>query len=57
MLLSTILETGGIGLIIPFFSVIVEPQIIERNQRLRQANEFAGAQTKMDFLTLSSVEV
>ena len=57
MLLSAILETGGIGLIIPFISVIVEPQIIERNQWLRKANEFVGAQTTMDFLTLSSVEV
>ena len=57
MLLRAILETGGIGLIIPFISVIVEPQIIERNQWLRKANEFVGAQTTMDFLTLSSVEV
>ena len=57
MLLSAIHETGGIGLIIPFISVIVEPQIIERNQWLRKANEFVGAQTTMDFLTLSSVEV
>ena len=57
MFLSAILETGGIGLIIPFISVIVEPQIIERNQCLRKANEFVGAQTTMDFLTLSSVEV
>ena len=38
MLLSAILETGGIGLIIPIISVIVEPQIIERNQWLLQAN-------------------
>ncbi len=57
MLLRDILETGGIGLIIPFISVIVEPQITERNQWLRQANESVGAQTTMDFLTLSSVEV
>jgi ATP-binding cassette subfamily C protein len=55
MVLSAILETGGVGLIVPFITVIADPGIIESNRWLHKTKEVIGAATPTDFLIFMSI--
>lgn len=55
MLVTAILETVGIGLIMPFIAVMTDPGIIDTNIWLRKAKEFFGTEKPTDFLILMSV--
>lgn len=57
MVIGSILETGGIGLIVPFVSIIADPDIIESNRWLSRANDLIGAKDSYYFLTWMSVSL
>ncbi len=50
MLITAVLETIGIGLIMPFITVMTDPGIIENNVWLSRAKTFIGAKDQFDFL-------
>jgi len=53
--LGSILEVGGIGLIMPFIKVIEDPGIIESNALLCKINKVVGAENPTDFLIYMSI--
>jgi len=55
MLIIAVLETIGIGLIMPFIAVITDPAIIDRNVWLRAAKDLFRTTKPTDFLILMSV--
>lgn len=55
MLLCSILEIGGIGSVVPFVTVLADPDVIESNRWLRMAKEFFGIDNPRDFLVYMSL--
>lgn len=55
MLLCSILEIGGIGSVVPFVTVLADPDVIESNQWLRMAKEFFGIDNRRDFMVYMSI--
>lgn len=55
MLLTAVLETIGIGLVMPFIAVITTPGIVETNAWLNRAKLTIGAKGQSDFLIVMSI--
>jgi len=55
MLVTAVLETVGIGLIMPFIAVMTDPKIIEANIWLSKAKHIIGVKNQFDFLIFMSV--
>jgi len=55
MVVASILETGGIGLVVPFISIIADPGIIESNRWLSGAKGLLGVDNPRDFLIYMSI--
>ena len=55
MVIGSVFETCGIGLVVPFISVIANPEIIETNKWLYMIKEFMGITTYHDFLIYMSI--
>ncbi len=55
MFLSALLETAGIGLVLPFLTVISDPEIIETNRWLLKLFLLLDAENKTEFLIFLSV--
>lgn len=55
MLLGSILEAGGVGLIVPFITVVADPGIIESNKWLHKLNEVVGTHNPTSFLIYMSI--
>lgn len=55
MLVTAILETIGIGLIMPFIAIITDPSIIDHNMWLRSAKHIFGIVKPSDFLLYMGV--
>lgn len=54
MLVTAVLETIGIGLVMPFIAVITDPAIIDRNVWLKAAKDIFRISKPSDFLVLMS---
>jgi ABC-type multidrug transport system fused ATPase/permease subunit len=55
MLLSSILETAGVGLVAPFIKLIEDPEIIMNNQWLRKVYEITEAENLKECLLFLSI--
>ncbi|MHB8110092.1 MAG: ABC transporter ATP-binding protein [Syntrophorhabdaceae bacterium] len=55
MLITAILESIGIGLIMPFIAVITDPSIIDRNTWLRAVKDIFGIAKPYDFLIFMGI--
>ncbi len=55
MLVTAVLETVGIGLVMPFIAVITTPGIVETNAWLKRARMTIGAGGQFDFLIIMSI--
>tara|TARA_R110000850_G_scaffold102658_1_gene212011 strand:- start:2246 stop:4072 length:1827 start_codon:yes stop_codon:yes gene_type:complete len=52
MLLVALLETAGVASVLPFISVLSDPESVERNPYLAKAYEWSGSSSITDFITL-----
>lgn len=49
---SSFMETLGIGMLSPFFSIVSDPNLIQENPIIRQVNTFLGIQSSQQFIFL-----
>ncbi|MFC1856968.1 ABC transporter ATP-binding protein [Thermodesulfobacteriota bacterium] len=55
MILGSVFEAGGIGLVVPFIAIVTDPGILGRNQWLLWIKQISGAESQIDFLIILSL--
>jgi ABC-type multidrug transport system fused ATPase/permease subunit len=57
ILLTTLLEAAGIGLIFPLIKMIAEPSLIQENEKLRWAYNYFGFESNKSFMVFAILSV
>ena len=55
MILSAVLETAGVGLVLPFLKLLLDPTAFETDRRLHILYSFFGSKNSTDFIILICV--